>query len=218
MSRVNGQPRKTLADQIDRLDGILDGLGEALTEAVADAVKEAVRAAVANPAGRPEPVQPAAETRDPASPLTWPDRLWRVVGRTAALEHDVVPWAFRKYRAACGWVRATGEGMRNRITCTADRGATMLITAAAASRAQIHDYWRRHGPAVLATAVVLLAGAAWLLGSPFVAGLACGGLALALALGTREGLIGRHRPGGRWPESPGDCVHQLSAGGPDSWI
>jgi hypothetical protein len=43
---TNGQARKSLAQQIDRLDAILDGLSEALQGAVADAVKEAVGQAV----------------------------------------------------------------------------------------------------------------------------------------------------------------------------
>jgi hypothetical protein len=53
MTRTNsdGQTRKTLASQIDRLDGILDGLDAALAgavrEAVEAAVKEAVRAVLA---------------------------------------------------------------------------------------------------------------------------------------------------------------------------
>lgn len=38
---ANGKTRKTLADQLDRLDRILDGLAEALNEAVADAVRSA---------------------------------------------------------------------------------------------------------------------------------------------------------------------------------
>jgi hypothetical protein len=42
----NGQGRPTLAQQIDRLDGILDGLADALNQAVAQAVKEAVAEAV----------------------------------------------------------------------------------------------------------------------------------------------------------------------------
>src|SRR4051812_286259 len=42
----HGQQRKTLAVQLDRLDGIIDPLDEALPAAVADAVKEAVSAAV----------------------------------------------------------------------------------------------------------------------------------------------------------------------------
>jgi hypothetical protein len=43
---TNGQVRKSLASQIDRLDQILDGLAEGLNEAVAMAVKEAVALAV----------------------------------------------------------------------------------------------------------------------------------------------------------------------------
>src|SRR4051812_1741226 len=43
---TNGQLRKNLASQLDRLDGILDGLAEGLNEAVVTAVKEAVGLAV----------------------------------------------------------------------------------------------------------------------------------------------------------------------------
>src|SRR5262249_17188943 len=43
---ANGTARKSLAQQIDRLDSILDGLADALNEAVATAVKEAVGLAV----------------------------------------------------------------------------------------------------------------------------------------------------------------------------
>jgi hypothetical protein len=37
---LNGQAKKTLAFQLDRLDSILDGLAEALNDAVADAVRK----------------------------------------------------------------------------------------------------------------------------------------------------------------------------------
>ena len=43
---TNGQTRKTLSAQLDRLDSILDGLSEALSESVAAAVKEATAQAV----------------------------------------------------------------------------------------------------------------------------------------------------------------------------
>jgi hypothetical protein len=36
-TNANGQERKTLASQIDRLDSILDGLSEALSESVSTA-------------------------------------------------------------------------------------------------------------------------------------------------------------------------------------
>jgi hypothetical protein len=42
----DGQQRKTLASQLDRLDGILDGLDRALTGAVQEAVEHAVKQAV----------------------------------------------------------------------------------------------------------------------------------------------------------------------------
>ncbi len=42
----NGQQRRTLATQLDRLEGILDGLGQNLTIAVAAAVEQAVHQAV----------------------------------------------------------------------------------------------------------------------------------------------------------------------------
>jgi hypothetical protein len=45
-TNLNGQERKTLASQIDRLDSILDGLSEALSESVSTAVQEAVSLAV----------------------------------------------------------------------------------------------------------------------------------------------------------------------------
>src|SRR5262249_62104077 len=43
---TKGRARKTLSDQLDRLDSILDGLSEALTESVAAAVKAATAQAV----------------------------------------------------------------------------------------------------------------------------------------------------------------------------
>jgi hypothetical protein len=45
-TNTNGRAKKSLADQIDRLDSILDGLAEALQGAVAEAVTEAVGLAV----------------------------------------------------------------------------------------------------------------------------------------------------------------------------
>src|SRR5215469_10039573 len=48
---TNGQVRKTLASQLDRLDSILDGLSDALNEAVASAVEGAVERAVRQAVG-----------------------------------------------------------------------------------------------------------------------------------------------------------------------
>ena len=43
---TNGRERKSLAEQIDRLDGILDGLAQGLEQAVVAAVQAAVGLAV----------------------------------------------------------------------------------------------------------------------------------------------------------------------------
>src|SRR5262249_53308881 len=48
---TNGQVRKTLASQLDRLDSILDGLSDALNGAVASAVEGAVERAVKQAVG-----------------------------------------------------------------------------------------------------------------------------------------------------------------------
>ena len=45
-STSNGSQRKSLAQQLDRLDNIIDALAEGLNEAVADAVRQAVTVAV----------------------------------------------------------------------------------------------------------------------------------------------------------------------------
>jgi hypothetical protein len=45
-TNINDHPRKTLASQLDRLDGILDGLDSALAGAVQEAVEQAVKQAV----------------------------------------------------------------------------------------------------------------------------------------------------------------------------
>src|SRR6516164_4266489 len=49
---TNGQERKTLASQIDRLHSILDGLSDNLNEAVATAVQGAVELAVRQAVGQ----------------------------------------------------------------------------------------------------------------------------------------------------------------------
>jgi hypothetical protein len=45
-TNLNGQARKSLAEQIDRLDEMLDGMADGLNDAVAAAVKDAVGMAV----------------------------------------------------------------------------------------------------------------------------------------------------------------------------
>ena len=45
-TQSNSKPKKTLSDQLDRLDSIIDVLGEGINETVTDAVRQAVTVAV----------------------------------------------------------------------------------------------------------------------------------------------------------------------------
>jgi hypothetical protein len=83
----NGQPRKTLASHLDRLDDILDGLDAALAgavqEAVGLAVKEAVQAVLTEVLTNPD-LQEQLRRASPNSaaeeqtsvPKSWAQRLW----------------------------------------------------------------------------------------------------------------------------------------------
>jgi hypothetical protein len=87
-TNVNNQPRKTLASQLDRLDGILDGLDAALAgavqEAVGMAVKEAVQAVLTEVlTNRPlqeqlqQAAQPTPPPQEPRGQQSMPHRLWQ---------------------------------------------------------------------------------------------------------------------------------------------
>ena len=74
----NGRARKTLADQIDRLDRVLDGLAEGLNEAVATEVQRAV--------GR------AVREHDPelfSDPDSWRDRMSRRERAVCRVEYSL---------------------------------------------------------------------------------------------------------------------------------
>ena len=84
----NGQPRKTLASQLDRLDGILDGLDAALAGAVQDAVEQAVKQAVQAVLTEvltnrqlheqlPQAAQPALPSEEPRGKPSLLNRLWQ---------------------------------------------------------------------------------------------------------------------------------------------
>ena len=90
----NGQERKTLASQLDRLDGILDGLDSALTGAVQEAVEQAVKQAVQAVLNEvltnrelQEQLQQAAQSapppESPRGPKSTASRLWQATTEAA---------------------------------------------------------------------------------------------------------------------------------------
>ena len=143
---MNGPARKTLASQLDRLDGILDGLSEGLDQAVAQAVREAVGQAVQeavqavltellnNPALREQLQRPAAaEAAPPDDPA---NKEGGGKGRLAAL---------------CGGVRdrlrQAAQAARWAWRLAGDRVRAALLAAQAARRPprrvrQLAPRWR----------------------------------------------------------------------------
>jgi hypothetical protein len=82
---INGRARKSLADQIDRLDRVLDGLANALDGAVVNAVREGVRQVLAEVLTDPalcQGLQMLAPEPTPAAvpaPSSLGNGCWRLV-------------------------------------------------------------------------------------------------------------------------------------------
>jgi hypothetical protein len=112
MLTTNGRTRKSLAEQIDRLDGILDGLADGLQQAVATAVQEAVGVAVreavqavltevaTNPdllvrLGVQPTAQPTPDADEPEEPTRGSGRRPRLTERLGR----VAGWVKRRIRA-----------------------------------------------------------------------------------------------------------------------
>ncbi len=114
---LNGKPqRKQLADQLDRLDGIIDALADALPEAVRDAVRDGTEAALkqvllellSDPATLSR-IRQATVTNSP-SPTTNPFGRWRE--KMTELSQRVVNHA----KSAANQVRAVAQVVRTRAT------------------------------------------------------------------------------------------------------
>jgi hypothetical protein len=133
---TNGRAqRKSLAEQIDRLDLILDGLADGLSAAVADAVtaavgtavQAAVREVLSNPQLlqrlRPEPAPSAGKVRGLAS--------WLCVGLAGAL------------RRCWGRVAALAERGRQRVTEVAAIVRAARQALADRVRARVKGFGRR---------------------------------------------------------------------------
>lgn len=118
--------RKSLGDQLDRLDGILDLLAAGLPQAVADAARagtrDAVRAALAEVLADPNPrplvpgQKPRAEPR--ARPRPRPRPALVALGRRArrVLHAAYAPWRATRALATAGGTFAGGPVPARRIT------------------------------------------------------------------------------------------------------
>jgi hypothetical protein len=141
-TKPNGQPRRTLASQIDRLDQVIDALADGLNQAVATAVEQAVGAAVERAVQAVltevltnvelqnrlrQPAQPAAEPKE-RRPTKGPTlRAWdtakEMVRRAAETTKNACLWVAQKSRAvalvAAGVAIAAAYAARSAIRSAA---------------------------------------------------------------------------------------------------
>jgi hypothetical protein len=152
---MNGNVRKSLAEQIDRLDTILDGLAEGLTGAVADAVratvglavKEAVQAVLIEVLSNPAVLVKLRGTEPEAPAPRKPSHVAQVVGMA-------------KVAASTAWATV-------RKVCAAGvRSVEQVAVAVLHHRRRI---WTFRAPLLVALAAGVVSGTAAFVAGPWVA-------------------------------------------------
>jgi hypothetical protein len=176
MTQTNGRTeRKSLAEQIDRLDGILDGLADGLNEAVVTAAQEAVTVAVR------QAVQAVL-----TEVLTNPDLLAVLRGPLASPgpAASPPPAAASGEPQPEGWLRRAGAWLRRQWSCAC---RTTAALAGLGGRAVVSGWQllrRFRGQVLLAMGVGAAAGVGAYLAGPWLAAGAAwlGGFATTLAV------------------------------------
>jgi hypothetical protein len=129
MTTSNGRVRKSLAEQIDRLDTILDTLGQGLNEAVATAVQDAVGVAVTE-------AVTAAVKAAVVEVLTNPDLLKRLRPQ-ATPAPSLLSRVAHHARSLCGWLAGAAKAACSKVINLAEQVASRAVNVAkqAASKA-----------------------------------------------------------------------------------
>jgi hypothetical protein len=176
--------RKSFADQIDRLDGVLDGLSEALNESVADAVKDviaetvrqAVHAAVTEVLSSPALLRAALEKHAPTveeipvppAPHPKPPTVKENVARIG--------------NRLCEKVGRAASLVKDKLNAAARMAGTALAVAPTLLRAIARKVWDFRKPCVVALAVGVSCGAVCYLGGQAFSSIANGASGEAITL------------------------------------
>jgi hypothetical protein len=177
---IGRSQRKTLASQLDRLDGIIDTLADGLNEAVADVVRQAVAAAVEQAVeavlrevlARPEVLRHLAAQAAPV-----PAPVEAKAGGPSALSRA---WAGLKARLAGAFTRARDavRQTRCRVGRALRRGRVGLVEKLRSGwervRSGARKAWRFRGPALWSAGVGLAVGVAGYLAGPVASAVALG--------------------------------------------
>ena len=197
---INGQERKTLASQLDRLDSILDGLSDALDGAVATAVEGAVERAVRQAVSEAvkETLQAVIAEVLTNADLLAAARTLLTPGTPADVPADPPERPRGLFQRACAGVRA-GLGAAA-TACGYVVGKATGLKAIARPAWQLAKKFR--GRVLAACGVGLAAGAVTLWAAPWlgVAAAAVGGFFGTLAVQARNGLRKLFAPAPRRPD------------------
>jgi hypothetical protein len=150
----NGRARKSLGDQIDRLDAILDGLSDALNDAVVQAVRQAVtvavKAALSEVLAHPELRAGLAPAAAPVPRMSLLKRLLvvtrRMAGRTSGAIGRFGRWVVQAIRGLPTTIRRLAAACWRKTKS----GCRRLLTAA---RRWPLAIWRVRGPVLMALSV-----------------------------------------------------------------
>jgi hypothetical protein len=195
---TNGQERKTLASQLDRLDSILDGLSDALNEAVATAVEGAVERAVKQAVSEAvrETLQAVIAEVVSNPDLLAAARTLLAPGTPADVPPDPPERPRGLFGRACDGIKAALA-----VAAAACNGAGAYVAnKAAAVKSAARSGWRLlsrfRGRLLIACGVGVAAGAVTLLAAPWlgVAAAAVGGFFATLAVKVRNALRGLFAP------------------------
>jgi len=205
MSKNGRVPRKSLADQINRLDEILDGLGQALNESVAAAVRQVVRETVevsvrevlSNPEllrtalAQQGPPESGPQEVPPAPPRKLPGQARSSVwGRLYAALGSVWTKASEQAQHVAGCMSVGWRWCLRKIAQGCSRAINLcrllkvrVVGAALTTGAVLYKVWQFRRSGSLALSVGLLSAIGSYLAGPAVGSLLCGlaGVALTLA-------------------------------------
>jgi hypothetical protein len=191
---TNGQIRKTLASQLDRLDSILDGLSDALNGAVATAVEGAVERAVKQAVGEAvrETLQAVIAEVVSNPDLLAAARTLFAPGSTADIPADPPERPRGLFRRACDGVQAGVAAAGS--ACAAAAGQVAGVKTVARGAWGLTKKFK--GRVLAACGVGLAAGAATLLAAPWlgVAAASAVGFCGTLAVKARDALRGLFAP------------------------
>jgi hypothetical protein len=168
-TNTNGRAKKSLAEQIDRLDSILDGLAEALqgavseavTEAVGLAVKEAVRCVLAEVLTSPEFLEQLRQATAGSNPTPvkaaprMPGTFRRWIIRASAWVLDRVADTRQAVTAAPSFIGQSISGAGRYVQALLPFRRQLLLSAAVGTLAGIAAY---HSTPMLAAAAAWMGG------------------------------------------------------------